>query len=212
MSAPVVLTDTDKTTEKETRTELRNPRVFVVLSRASLECHDAKGTVTLLNSEAHQGYLRRHGRDIGEARPDIVHQVWTPTITYLSTASLIACLQCLLALLDSPLNQSGNLQIYIHTAKDVLIQVDPRCRIPRTFRRFSGLMVQLLKKLVVRANDNPNLKLLRVIKGPVTNYLPDNTLKLGTYLALHIYIIRIVLSVRRSVVPCSADETKNIPH
>jgi len=44
------------------------------------------------------------------------------------------------------------------------------------------------EKLVVRANDNPNLKLLRVIKGPVTNYFPDNTLKLGTYLALHTYI------------------------
>jgi rRNA small subunit pseudouridine methyltransferase Nep1 len=93
--------------------------------------------------------------------------------------------QCLLALLDSPLNQSGNLRIYIHTAKDVLIEVHPRCRIPRTFRRFSGLMVQLLRKLVVRAKDNPDLKLLRVIKGPVTDYLPNDTLKLGKYHAIH---------------------------
>ena len=74
-SVPLVLADTERTTESELRMELSKPRVFVVLSRASLECHDSKGKATLLNSKEHQGHLRRHGRDIGEARPDIVHQV-----------------------------------------------------------------------------------------------------------------------------------------
>lgn len=46
----------------------------------------------------------------------------------------------LLALLDSPLNKAGLLQVYIHTEKNVLIEVNPRTRIPRTFKRFSGLM------------------------------------------------------------------------
>lgn len=49
-------------------------------------------------------------------------------------------LQCLLTLLDSPLNKAGLLQVYIHTAKGVLIEVNPHVRIPRTFKRFSGLM------------------------------------------------------------------------
>ena len=50
------------------------------------------------------------------------------------------CTQCLLTLLDSPLNKAGLLQVYIHTAKGVLIEVNPHVRIPRTFKRFSGLM------------------------------------------------------------------------
>ena len=50
------------------------------------------------------------------------------------------CAQCLLTLLDSPLNKAGLLQVYIHTAKGVLIEVNPHVRIPRTFKRFSGLM------------------------------------------------------------------------
>jgi rRNA small subunit pseudouridine methyltransferase Nep1 len=48
--------------------------------------------------------------------------------------------QCLLTLLDSPLNKAGRLQVYISTAKNVLIEVHPSVRIPRTFKRFSGLM------------------------------------------------------------------------
>lgn len=89
--------------------------------------------------------------------------------------------QCLLTLLDSPLNKSGLLQVYIHTAKGVLIEVNPHVRIPRTFKRFSGLMgtrpffisqsqiltdrtvVQLLHKLSIRGVNGPE-RLLKVIK------------------------------------------------
>ena len=45
-----------------------------------------------------------------------------------------------MALLDSPLNKAGLMEVYIHTAKGVLIEVNPHVRIPRTFKRFSGLM------------------------------------------------------------------------
>ena len=41
-------------------------------------------------------------------------------------------------LLDSPLNRAGFLQVYIHTAHNVLIEVNPQTRIPRTFPRFAG--------------------------------------------------------------------------
>lgn len=56
------------------------------------------------------------------------------------SVELIDPFQCLLTLLDSPLNKAGLLQVYIHTAKGVLIEVNPHVRIPRTFKRFSGLM------------------------------------------------------------------------
>ena len=33
-------------------------------------------------------------------------------------------------MIDSPLNKAGNLQIYIHTEKHVLIEVNPKVRAP----------------------------------------------------------------------------------
>jgi len=64
---------------------------------------------------------KKMGRDPAASRPDITHQL-------------------LLALLDSPLNKAGMLQVYIETTKNVLIEVSPATRIPRTFKRFAGLM------------------------------------------------------------------------
>ncbi|KAK0455748.1 nucleolar essential protein 1 [Desarmillaria tabescens] len=121
-------------------------RLFVVLEQACLEAlpHGKGGEG--------DGILAKTGRDIADARPDITHQ-------------------CLLTLLDSPLNKAGLLQVYIHTAKGVLIEVNPHVRIPRTFKRFSGLMVQLLHKLFIQ-------KLLKVIKNPVVDHFPPNTIKL----------------------------------
>ena len=84
--------------------------------------------------------------------------------------------KCLLTLLDSPINKAGKLQIYIHTAKGVLIEVNPTVRIPRTFKRFSGLMVQLLHKLSIRSTTSQE-KLLKVIKNPITDHLPPNCRK-----------------------------------
>jgi rRNA small subunit pseudouridine methyltransferase Nep1 len=153
------------------------PRLIVVLERACLESYkissgsaggqsgggngrnkDGGEKFALLNCDDHQRVLAKMGRDIAEARPDITHQ-------------------CLLTLLDSPLNKAGLLQVYIHTAKGVLIEVNPHVRIPRTFKRFSGLMVQLLHKLSIRSVKGSE-KLLRVIRNPVTDHFPPNTHKI----------------------------------
>jgi rRNA small subunit pseudouridine methyltransferase Nep1 len=101
----------------------------------------------LLNCDDHQGILAKTGRDIADARPDITHQVSDRAQRGRSRrralarrGRMMADSQCLLTLLDSPLNKAGLLQVYIHTAKGVLIEVNPSVRIPRTFKRFSGLM------------------------------------------------------------------------
>ncbi|KAK2462358.1 hypothetical protein APHAL10511_005664 [Amanita phalloides] len=145
-------------------------RLYVVLEQACLEAYRVSSVArgrngregevkyTLLNCDDHQGILAKMGRDIADARPDITHQ-------------------CLLTLLDSPLNKAGLMQVYIHTTKGVLIEVNPQVRIPRTFKRFSGLMVQLLHKLSIRGVNGPE-KLLKVIKNPVTDHLPPNTFKI----------------------------------
>lgn len=80
----------------------------------------------LLNCDDHANILRKNDRDPGSCRPDITHQ-------------------SLLMLMDSPLNRAGLLQVYIHTEKNVLIEINPQTRIPRTFKRFAGLIgMQLL--------------------------------------------------------------------
>ncbi|KAM4819697.1 ribosomal RNA small subunit methyltransferase NEP1 isoform 2-T2 [Thomomys bottae] len=118
-------------------------RLIVVLEGASLETVKAGKTYELLNCDKHKSLLLKNGRDPGEVRPDIAHQV------------------------------------YIHTQKNVLIEVNPQTRIPRTFDRFCGLMVQLLHKLSVRAADGPQ-KLLKVIKNPVSDHFPVGCTKVGT--------------------------------
>lgn len=49
-------------------------------------------------------------------------------------------------------------------------------RLPRTFKRFAGLMVQLLHKLSIRSKDSQE-KLLKVIANPITDHLPPNCRK-----------------------------------
>ena len=82
-------------------------------------------------------------------------------------------------MLDSPLNKAGLLQVFIRTRKNVLIEVNPHTRIPRTFPRFCGLIVQLLDELKIRSADG-NEVLMRVIKNPVTDYLPAGARKVAT--------------------------------
>ena len=78
-------------------------RLIVVLSNASLETYKASHAASrggpngkenakysLLNSDEHIGVMRKMNRDISDARPDITHQ-------------------CLLTLLDSPVNKAGKL-------------------------------------------------------------------------------------------------------
>lgn len=74
------------------------------------------------------------------------------------------------------MNKAGKLRIYIHTAKGVLIEISPTVRIPRTFKRFAGLMVQLLHRLSIRSTNSQE-KLLKVIKNPITDHLPPNCRK-----------------------------------
>ncbi|PIA63440.1 hypothetical protein AQUCO_00201051v1, partial [Aquilegia coerulea] len=134
--------------------------IIFVLEKASLEVAKVGKTYQLLNSDDHSSFLRKHNRNPGDYRPDIAHQA-------------------LLAILDSPLNKAGRLRaVYVRTEKGVLFEVKPHVRIPRTFKRFCGVMLQLLQKLSISATTKRE-KLLRVIKNPVTQHLPVNSRKVG---------------------------------
>lgn len=81
--------------------------------------------------------------------------------------------------MDSPLNKAGLLQVFIRTKNNILIEVNPKCRIPRTYNRFEGLFTVLLKKLRIRAAENSEV-LLKVIKNPITDHIPLGSLIVST--------------------------------
>ncbi|KAI8071352.1 Alpha/beta knot methyltransferase [Gongronella butleri] len=140
-------------------------KLIVILENASIEAAQLVNSrfetkLQLLNCDEHQSVLKRLGRDIADARPDIVHQ-------------------CLLALLDSPLNKAGHMEVYIHTAKGVVIRINPECRIPRTIKRFSGLMCQLLELGYIESKAGVPFKLLEILQPPLQSYLPQDAVKIA---------------------------------
>ncbi|KAM3226871.1 hypothetical protein ACQJBY_059069 [Aegilops geniculata] len=138
----------------------RRPGAIFVLERACLEVGKVGKGMQILNSDDHANYLRKQNRNPADYRPDIIHQA-------------------LLAIFDSPLTKAGRLQaVYVRTEKGVLFEIKPHVRLPRTFKRFCGLMSQLLQKLSITAVGKRE-KLLNVIKNPVTQYLPVGVRKIG---------------------------------
>ncbi|GLT40535.1 hypothetical protein SLA2020_146630 [Shorea laevis] len=136
------------------------PDVVFVLERACLEVAKIGKIYQILNSEDHANFLRKNKKNPADYRPDIIHQA-------------------LLSILDSPVNKAGRLRaVYVRTQKGVLFEVKPHVRIPRTYKRFAGIMLQLLQKLSITAVGKRE-KLLRVIKNPVTQYLPLNSRRIG---------------------------------
>ena len=129
-------------------------RLVVVLENAPLEVVKVGQKYKLASTDSPETLkpLQSKGKDTSIYRPDILHYT-------------------LLTLLDSPLNKAGMLQVFIRTYNNLLIEVNPQLRVPRTYKRFAGLMVQLLHKLSIHAADGPD-KLLSVVKNPVTQYFP----------------------------------------
>ena len=68
--------------------------------------------------------------------------------------------------------------VFVTTRRGVVIRIHPGARLPRTFRRFCGLMGQLLQKLQIRATNGAE-RLLRVVKGPVGRLLPAGATRVG---------------------------------
>jgi len=109
----------------------------------------------LLNHDDHHYILRKMDIPMSDARPDILHQ-------------------CLMTLLDSPLNKIGRLQIYVTTADNKTIEIKPNFRVPRTYAKFALLMTELLLR-----GKLTTTKCIRVVPGPVQRYLPTNGQKVS---------------------------------
>ena len=157
-SAPLELAPSVQSKDQQRKASLKSKqKIIVLLDQARLETvKNRRGIFELLNCDDHRELCKKKlKRDPKDFRPDICHQE-------------------LLALIDSPLNKSGSLQVYIRTNNNVLIEVNPSIRIPRTYKRFSGLIVQLLHKMKIKAG-NTSTTLMKVIKNPFSQHLPPGT-------------------------------------
>ena len=157
-SRPLELAPSVKSSDQQRKaSHASKQKVIILLDQARLETvKNRRGIFELLNCDDHRDLCKKKlKRDPKDFRPDIAHQE-------------------LLALIDSPLNKAGCLQVYIKTCKNVLIEVHPSIRIPRTYKRFSGLIVQLLHKMKIKAG-NTSTNLMKVIKNPFSQHLPPGT-------------------------------------
>ena len=116
---------------------------------------------TLLEVSLHYPAMRRLAAREKRGRPDIV---------FVS----------LLEALGSPANAEGMLRVYVHTINDLVLYVDSKVRIPRDYRRFVGLMEQLLVEgRVPPGSDRPLLYVKnRTIRALIKEIRPEVTMVL----------------------------------
>ena len=130
-------------------------KLIIILEGATLELGSIKKNPQIINCDDHYKIIKRMKKKLDEFRPDIIHQ-------------------CLLNLFDSPLNKVGLLQVYIHTNKNILIEINPKTRIPRTFKRFSGLFSQLFLKNEIGIEDNSHKNIfLKILNLKLENLVKD---------------------------------------
>ena len=154
------LIDKDQNNDYNMYSKLKK-KLIIILEGASLELGNIKKNPQILNCDDHYKIIKSMKKKLEEFRPDIIHQ-------------------CLLNLFDSPLNKVGLLQVYIHTNKNVLIEINPKTRIPRTFKRFSGLFSQLFLKNEIgisgvgdEAQDEKKEIFLKILNTKIENLIGD---------------------------------------
>lgn len=114
-------------------------RERTVLSWAKRKAKEPQNLI--LDQSYHHYAILRLGRNaVGRGRPDIAHF-------------------SLLTALGSPLNMENKLRCFIHTRDDIVINVNPRARLPRNTDRFTSLLELLYQDSVVPAKGTPLMSL-----------------------------------------------------
>lgn len=121
----------------------------------SIRIHSKKRKKTpqkiILDSNYMHSAIDRYfpGESNRRGRPDILYHFLTVTM-------------------ESILNKTGNLRVWIHTRSDIIIEISPEIRLPKSYNRFVGLMEDLFDKNEIRTGDST---LLKIHEGDVTELL-----------------------------------------
>ena len=101
-----------------------------------------KPSEILLDRSYHHAAMKGMQSDWKRGRPDIVHLA-------------------LVEALATPLFKKGLLKMYIHTINDKLILIGDNLRIPKSYLRFEGLMIDLFKNKAIKSREGQLLLELR---------------------------------------------------
>ncbi|CAB4267774.1 unnamed protein product [Prunus armeniaca] len=135
-------------------------RAIFVVENASLTKGFVRKRWKILDSEEDADFLLKQKKDLNDFRPGRVYEA-------------------LRAILDSKLNKAGMVgAVYVKTDQGVLFEIKPHVRIPRTCKRFCGVILELLGHKCIRDKDTNEI-LMRVIEEPVTRHLPVNSRVVG---------------------------------
>lgn len=74
----------------------------------------------------------------------------------------------LMEALSTPLFFKGMLRVYIHTINDKLILIGKDLRIPKSYSRFEGLIINLFKNKVIEQNDNDKNNVLLELQDNIS--------------------------------------------
>jgi len=96
----------------------------------------------LLDKSYHHSAMLRSGLESywKRGRPDIIHFA-------------------LMEALSTPLFLKNMLKVYVHTVKNKLIIIGDNLRIPKSYFRFEGIMINLFKEKIINSPDDDNMLL-----------------------------------------------------
>jgi rRNA small subunit pseudouridine methyltransferase Nep1 len=89
---------------------------------------------TLLDNSWHFGAMKGIKDEIKRGRPDIVHF-------------------CLLEACTIPLFEEDEIQVYVHTIDDRVIEIKSGTRLPKSYHRFAGIIEQLFFEQKIKSKD-----------------------------------------------------------
>jgi len=136
-----------------------------IAKHASVKAHaqqlGVRPSQTLLDRSYHHAAMKSLDDAAKRGRPDIVHFV-------------------LMEALSTPLYFDGLLKVYVHTAAEKVITIETdNLRIPKSYFRFEGLMVDLFRNKSVETSDGSTLmKLVDMSFGALLDFI-DATMVVG---------------------------------
>jgi rRNA small subunit pseudouridine methyltransferase Nep1 len=141
-------------------------KIFQHYSLKRIRNSGKRPTDILLDRTLHHFAITSSNLEQGQkrARPDILHII-------------------LLTILATPLFKYNQLKVFIHTINNQVIKVGDNIRIPKSYSRFEGLMLDLIKNRKIISKDgvlllelNDNLNFPRLLKDYIE---PDITIGLS---------------------------------
>jgi rRNA small subunit pseudouridine methyltransferase Nep1 len=157
---------------------LKRSRLAIVLAESALEIIPNE----LRNNQLIINYSAKVGKSVSEVFLDKsyhytamkeknIEYIWKrgrPDLVHI----------CLLSILSTPLFLNNLVDVYLHTIDNKVIFIGEQVHIPKSYRRFEGLMIKLYQEKEIKNKEkNHNKYLLKIEKNMTFDKLIDKVIK-----------------------------------